>query len=55
MLEMMKKVRVVRMLVQIRGRVMLKNCLVREAPSRFALSYRLSEMDVREHYAGERR
>ena len=34
MVEMMKKVRVVRMLVQIRGMVILKNWCTRPAPSR---------------------
>ena len=41
MVEMIKKVRVVRMLVQIRGMVIWKNCLTRPAPSRLADSYRL--------------
>ena len=36
MVEMMKKVRVVRMLVQIRGMVIWKNCFTRPAPSRLA-------------------
>ena len=38
MLLIMKKVRVVRMFVQIRGMVILKNCVIRPAPSRSALS-----------------
>ena len=42
MVEMMKKVRVVRMLVQIKGMVMRKNWVSRPAPSRLALSYRLA-------------
>ena len=45
MVEMMKKVRVVRMLVQIRGMVMRKNCVSRPAPSRLALSYRLARTE----------
>ena len=36
MVEMMKKVKVVRMLVQMRGRVIWKNWAVRPAPSRLA-------------------
>ena len=44
MLEIIKNVSVVRILVQISGSVMEKNCLVREAPSKFAHSYRLSGM-----------
>ena len=36
MVEMMKKVRVVRMLVQMRGRVIWKNWAMRPAPSRLA-------------------
>ena len=39
---MMKKVRVVRMLVQISGTVMVKNWRNRPAPASEALSYRLS-------------
>ena len=42
MVEMMKKVRVVRMLVQMRGMVIWKNWVRRPAPSRLALSYRLA-------------
>ena len=38
MVEIMKKVRVVRMLVQMRGMVIWKNCVIRPAPSRPALS-----------------
>ena len=37
MVEMMKKVSVVRILVQIRGSVILKNWAVRPAPSRLAM------------------
>ena len=41
---MIKKVNVVRMLVQISGRVIWKNCVIRPAPSRLVLSYRLTGM-----------
>ena len=41
MVEIMKKVRVVRMFVQIRGMVIWKNCFTLPAPSRPADSYRL--------------
>ena len=42
MVEMIKKVRVVRIFVQIRGMVIWKNWVRRPAPSRLALSYRLA-------------
>ena len=41
MVEMIKKVRVVRIFVQMRGMVIWKNWVSRPAPSRLALSYRL--------------
>ena len=41
MVEMMKKVKVVRIFVQMRGMVIWKNWVSRPAPSRLALSYRL--------------
>ena len=48
MVEMIKKVRVVRRLVQISGRVMWKNWWMRPAPSRLADSYSDSGMEAME-------
>ena len=42
MVEMIKKVRVVRMFVQTSGIVIWKNWVRRPAPSRLALSYKLA-------------